>query len=197
MEKVFEALETLKNRALSDLDSIPKTAIPMCEKSNEEVMKTYKIINQALTELKAIKEAKPNEALKCLYKVASKVELADCDDYWEVRNAYAKVEQYLQKAQEQEKEFDDNFNFKEIGHTMVGFDYKGTQVIAMPLEEYDDFMEQEKALDTIREKLVWVENGKLMCGRYADIEIELEEDDFENKEEFDTLKRLMSDDKSN
>ena len=56
MNREFEALEVLKNRALSDLDNIPKTAIPICEKSNEEVMKTYKTLKQALTELKAIKE---------------------------------------------------------------------------------------------------------------------------------------------
>ena len=47
--------------------------------------------------------SKPSEAMVCLHKIASKVELADNDDYWEVRNAYAKVEQSLLKAQEQEK----------------------------------------------------------------------------------------------
>ena len=30
-----------------------------------------------------------------------------------------------------------------------------------------------------------------MCGRYADTEIELEEEDFENKEEFNLLKEVL------
>ena len=53
------------------------------------------------------------------------------------------------------------------------------------------FQEQEKVLNNIKEKIIWVENDKLMCGRYADTEIELEEEDFENKEEFNLLKRYF------
>lgn len=48
-----------------------------------------------------------------------------------------------------------------------------------------------KALEIIKGKIIWVENDKLMCGRYADTEIELEEEDFENKEEFDLLKEVL------
>ena len=51
--------------------------------------------------------------------------------------------------------------------------------------------EQEKVLNNIKEKIIWVENDKLVCGRYADTEIELEEEDFENKEEFNTLKEYF------
>ena len=36
MSKELETLEMLKNMALSDLDSIPITAITICEKFNEE-----------------------------------------------------------------------------------------------------------------------------------------------------------------
>lgn len=57
-----EALERLKHRALSDLDSIPKTAISICEKSNDEVMKTYETIKQALERLEKLE--KENEKLK-------------------------------------------------------------------------------------------------------------------------------------
>jgi len=54
-----------------------------------------------------------------------------------------------------------------------------------------DTIEKElKALE-ITKKFIWVENDKLMCGRYADIEIELDEEDFENKEEFDLLKEMI------
>jgi len=54
--------------------------------------------------------------------------------------------------------------------------------------------EQSKVLNIIKEKVIWVENDKLMCGRYADIEIELDEEDFESKEEFDLLKEVLKDD---
>ena len=48
-----------------------------------------------------------------------------------------------------------------------------------------------KALEIIKENIIWVEDGKLKCGRYADIEIELEEEDFESKEEFNLLKEVL------
>ena len=53
--------------------------------------------------------------------------------------------------------------------------------------------EQEKVLKIIKGKVIWIENDKLMCGRYADTEIELEEEDFENKEEFNTLRGMLDD----
>jgi len=53
--------------------------------------------------------------------------------------------------------------------------------------------EQEKVLNVIKGKIIWNENDKLMCGRYADTEIELEEEDFENKEEFNTLRGMLDD----
>lgn len=64
--------------------------------------KILDFIKEDLQRLEAIDNANPSEALECLHKIARKVELADNDDYWEVRNAYAKVEQALLKAQEQE-----------------------------------------------------------------------------------------------
>ena len=57
-----EALDRLKNIALSDLDSIPATAIPICEKYNNEVIEDYETIQQAL--LKAEKEHKVLEIIK-------------------------------------------------------------------------------------------------------------------------------------
>ena len=52
----LEALEVLKNRALSDLDSIPKTAIPICEKNNEEIMKNYETIIKDLDRLEKLEK---------------------------------------------------------------------------------------------------------------------------------------------
>ena len=46
--------------------------------------------------------------------------------------------------------------------------------------------EQKNILDILK-KIIWVENDQLLCGKYANIEIELEEEDFENKEEFELL----------
>ena len=88
---VYEALDWLKNDCYVESPQ-DETFDECCD-----------VIEKALLELKAIKEAKPSKALECLHKVASKVELADCDDYWEVRNAYAKVEQALLKAEKLEK----------------------------------------------------------------------------------------------
>ena len=68
-------------------------------------------------------------------------------------------------------------------------DFKGLKTI----ENYIlKAQEQEKILKSIKGKVIWVENDKLMCGRYADTEIELEEEDFENKEEFNTLKEMVN-----
>jgi hypothetical protein len=88
---------------LVEFDEMGFEPTTLCESPQEEVKSFRNRLQQALTELQAIKEANPSEALECLHKVASKVELADCDDYWEVRNAYAKVEQALLKAEKLEK----------------------------------------------------------------------------------------------
>ena len=37
---------------------------------------------------------------------------------------------------------------------MSGFDYKGKKIVAMPLEEYDEFMKQEKAQEP-KQYLKW------------------------------------------
>ena len=61
------------------------------------------------------------------------------------------IAQALLKAQENEKKFDDKLIFKN-GCKMSGFDYKGKQIVAMPVEEYDKFMEQDEVLEIIKEK---------------------------------------------
>lgn len=49
-----------------------------------------------------------------------------------------------------------------------------------------------KALEIIKEYLfVFVENGQLKSGRYGDIEILLDEDDFETKEDYELLKEVL------
>lgn len=49
-----------------------------------------------------------------------------------------------------------------------------------------------KALEIIKEcSFVFVENGQLKSGRYADIEILLDKDDFETKEDYELLKEVL------
>lgn len=62
-------------------------------------------------------------------------------------------------------------------------------------EEFLSIIEKElKALEIIKEYLfVFVENGQLKSGRYADIEILLDESDFETKEEYELLKEVLED----
>ena len=60
--EALECLDRLKNIALSDLDSIPAAAIPICEKYNNEVMESYETLEQAL--LNAEKEHKALEIIK-------------------------------------------------------------------------------------------------------------------------------------
>ena len=109
-------LELLKNRALSDLDSIPTTAISICEKSNEEVMEAYETIKQVLQRLEAIYNAKPSEALKYVNgKIAdleddlqhyTMVEKDKCKEFFirEDLKQFTTIKQTLLNAQELEKE---------------------------------------------------------------------------------------------
>lgn len=110
MGKVFEALETLisktgcMNDTCANLNECLKSNFckyntddlpiyPMCP--DYEMAKTLK---NALTELKAIKEAKPSEALELVYLIK---------DYFSNMIPYSdwinNIEKYILKAQEQEK----------------------------------------------------------------------------------------------
>ena len=48
-----------------------------------------------------------------------------------------------------------------------------------------------KALSLIKGKFVWVENGDLKSGQWANIEITLNEDDFESKEDYELVKEVF------
>ena len=121
MSKELEALEILKNMALSDLDSIPITAIPICEKFNEETMKNYKNLKRALLKFKQIKEAEPSEALK--YVGVLKEE--DCITTLVQGKTLETIRQYILKAQEQGKVLKAIKNITKLGddfNSMLGFD---------------------------------------------------------------------------
>ena len=51
-----------------------------------------------------------------------------------------------------------------------------------------------EALEIIKEQgFLFVEKGQLYCGRYGDIEVLLEEDDFEDKHEYEIFKEVFED----
>ena len=51
-----------------------------------------------------------------------------------------------------------------------------------------------KALEIIKNYgFVFAKKGQLYCGRLGDLELELDEDDFDSKEEFDLLKECFKD----
>lgn len=172
---------------------------------NPNIQKYFDELEELLTEYEAIKNSNPSEALECLERIDNTLclnnikgkldfgidteEHTDCDSVIGMTEDIENIKQALLKAQEQEKFLDDKLVFKN-GCMMSGFEYKGKQIVAMPLEEYDYFMKQEKALEIIK-RFIWIENDKLKCGRYADIEIELDKSDFENKEEYDLLKEVL------
>lgn len=156
----------------------------------QNLKEDYIILKTALNRLEAIDNANPSEALKDLERIGNDYFLGskDCLVKKIYKKEYNTIKQALLNQQEQEKFFDDKLVFKN-GCIMSGFDYKGKQIVAMPLEEYDEFMKQKKALDFIK-KFIWVEDGKLKCGRRDSFVIELYEPDFETKEEFNLLKEV-------
>lgn len=92
MEEVFKALDNLEGCA-----------------EGIEVESYYDILYQALTELKAIKEAKPSEALKSLEEMYTLC--TPQRTYYKLDKCNNVIKQSLLKAQEQEKE---NSELKEL-----------------------------------------------------------------------------------
>ena len=57
---------------------------------------------------------------------------------------------------------------------------------------FDIIEKNLKVLDIIKEQgFLFVEKGQLYCGRYGDIEVLLEEDDFQDKHEYELLKEVF------
>ena len=234
MEKELEALEILisKTGCMNDTCAHLGNCLKdnKCRYNDDNLMcpdyKMAKTLKDDLTELKAIKEAKPSEALKWLEK-SKNIIIEDNGDFitFDCLKVYSVCEQALLKAQEQEKEnayiekiktmmkqkdcvlryieSEDCFAVKTIlsdGWYKLTPDFVDNnvreEIKPLPLIEKNKQLKEENAeykrvLEIIKGKVIWVENGKLMCGRYADTEIELEEDDFEDKKEFNLLKRWL------
>ena len=57
---------------------------------------------------------------------------------------------------------------------------------------FDIIEKNLKVLEIIKEQgFLFVEKGQLYCGRYGDVELLLEEDDFEDKCEYELLKEIF------
>lgn len=99
MDKVFKALDDLFD-------------LVTCQGSFEKGQKCYDILEEAITELKAIKEAEPSEALKGLKHIKKYYVPEPCSsttyDYLEI------IQQTLLKTQFLEKENADNKRVLEI-----------------------------------------------------------------------------------
>ena len=61
------------------------------------------------------------------------------------------------------------------------------------LEKQDELeINSKEVLEIIKEhRFLFVEKGQLYCGRYGDIEVLLEEDDFQDKHEYELLKEVF------
>lgn len=179
-----EYLEALERLAMPD-----DLHIKECEKLGINPTQDYEVIKQALLELKAIKEAEPSKALELVYLIK---------DYFQNMIPYQDwindIEKYVLKVQEQEKFIDSKLSFKD-GSIACGFDYKGEHIVAVPLNEYDRLMEQEKTIKIINEKGVDVGYLKT-CKTLEEYNSNCwnDEEDFNKRltqEEFDLLKEMI------
>jgi len=63
------------------------------------------------------------------------------------------------------------------------------KIILKELQRLDKY---KQALETIINKFIWLEpNGEIRVGRFGDVEIPLEDDDFESSREIDNLKEVL------
>lgn len=67
--------------------------------------------------------------------------------------------------------------------------------ICLRFRNYNETLNKNlKVLEIIKNYgFVFAKKGQLYCGRLGDLELELDEDDFDSKEEFDLLKECFKD----
>ena len=144
----------------------------------------------------SLDKAESSEALECLEEMENynPCQCPECYTLGEwCREELETIKQALIKQQEQKKFFDDMLVFKN-GCMMSCFEYSGKQIVAMPLEEYDEFMKQEKALEIIKEKNVNVKLLKLstnLLDYYTRVKIKTGENTELTEEEYDLLKEVL------
>lgn len=184
LEKEFEALDQLMD-------------LVTCQGCFEKAQKCYYVIEEAFDELKAIKEAKPSEAMECLEEL-------DCLFYLDKKRTteggtreeyefypsdtkeYHTIKQYILKSQETEKE---NARNEEIlqKYYQQGITLDSVRVLKQERDNY------KKVLDIIFEKNVDICLLKQVSSFTGYNEIMLKIHDKENykplsQEEFNLLK---------
>ena len=188
LKTIKEQLPTIK-QALQRLESIEKG-------KNTDIIDNYMAFKND--------NSNPSEALECLERldtmdfhrsIETYIPEIDSDisetQYLGNTDEFYTIKQALLKAQEQKKLFDDMLVFKN-GCLSSCFEYKGKQIVAMPLEEYAEFMEQEKVLETIKEKEVNMQ----VFNQCEDVEtynkVYIKQKDRQlTKEEFEMLKEVL------
>lgn len=120
IDKVFEALEIL-SRALEFNDEGEFQSGRLWRIIFNDMVddKEKAIIEEALTELKAIKESKPSEAIKCLEEMGK---YSIGYSYVEELKQYNTIKKYILKAQEQEEVL-------RLVSQHLSFEYGGTAII--------------------------------------------------------------------
>lgn len=79
---------------------------------------------------------------------------------------------------------------------LEALEYIGFCQIVNGKEEKFNIIEKElRALEIIKEhRFLFVEKGQLYVGRYGDVELLLEEDDFQDEHEYELLKEVFGND---
>ena len=181
-QKMYQRLESIDNanpsEAIRCLIGLEKEIIQRDGRIIDFLKIKFDVIKQAL--LKAQEQEKENAYIE---KIKTMMKQKDCVlRYIESEDCFAVKTILSDGWYKLTPDFVDNNVREEI---------KPLPLIEKNKQLKEENAEYKRVLEIIKGKVIWVENGKLMCGRYADTEIELEEDDFEDKKEFDLLKRWL------
>ena len=77
-------------------------------------------------------------------------DLGSCCDYkGDLCEVYSNEIEVIEKELKDKEELDRHLDFSD-GALMSGFDYKGKQLVAMPLEEYDKLMKETEKCENIQ-----------------------------------------------
>ena len=138
MTKELEALECL-NKIQHNFGQL----------KGQELVNCFETISKALTELQAIKEAKPSEALECLEYIEQKLgglkyecertKNHRCDDLFIQEHIFTTIQQALLKAEKLEKELADVEKVKS-GKTII---YIGKDLVMMNKAKYYEYLENK------------------------------------------------------
>ena len=77
-----------------------------------------------------------------------------------------------------------------------GFDYNVGVFMASKYVKEKETLEQKKlkAFDIIKDRIIWVENGRIVAGRPCDAELIIDKEDIDvTQEEYDLLKEVLLD----